>query len=116
MTFLDQPREPEQQPSGSIADGGAVALLLTAAASAGAAASALVRELIEDAVNNIISFPVRSTCVSNLEYSITAGAMRVTLTDGSVWLYPSVSPVQFIRFLTAPSKGQFFNAEVRGRW
>lgn len=59
---------------------------------------------------------VDSTCVEFLRYNHSTGYLVVGLTDGSEWPYQGVSMFNFLAFANAPSKGGFFNSEVRGRW
>lgn len=90
-----------------------------AAALAAIAAGAIIRfqELADlaDAAGRV-NINVDSTAIRSLAYHLTTGAMAVTFTDGSVYPYPPVSVVNFLRFINAPSKGRFYNAQVRGKW
>jgi lysyl-tRNA synthetase class 2 len=90
-----------------------------AAALAALAAGALIRahELasLADAVGRV-NINVDSTAIRSLAYHLTTGAMAVTFTDGSVYPYPPVSMSNFLEFVNATSKGQFYNRYVRGRW
>jgi hypothetical protein len=115
MTFLDRPLDDEPQPQSEQVSP-IVASLITAAAAAGTAAVLLVREFIANTVREVGEFDVDSSCIQTLEYSLVDGSMTVVFTDGSVYDYPYVPPHNFVRFLMARSKGQFFNSEVRGRW
>jgi hypothetical protein len=90
-----------------------------AAALAALAAGAIIRahELasLADQAGRV-NIDVDSTAIRSLSYHIATGAMAVTFTDGSVYPYPPVSMVNFLRFVNASSKGRFYNAEVRGKW
>lgn len=63
-----------------------------------------------------VDIPVTSTCIAAFRYRLVSGNLDVTFTDGSVYPYHRVSMFNFLRWLNAPSRGSFFNAEVRGRW
>ena len=68
------------------------------------------------ATENIISVPVNSRAIERLEYDTEDETMTVTFTDGATYDYPRITPHQFLEFSNADSKGQFFNAYVRGQW
>ena len=67
---------------------------------------------------HILTVPVQSTAIAELEYDERNGDMTITFADGTVTNppYPNISQDQFAAFVNAPSKGQFYNAVVRGRW
>ena len=59
---------------------------------------------------------VESSCIETLGYNVGTGLLTVSFLDGSQYQIPTVSMWNFLRFLNAPSKGGFWNSEVRGRW
>lgn len=63
-----------------------------------------------------IRVPVQSSAIEEIEYNTEDETMAVTFTDGSQYDYPSIRRDQFMEFVNAPSKGSFFNANVRGQW
>src|SRR5216684_7681653 len=99
-----------------------------AAGGAGAAAAAALAALASGAVlraqellaladrAGTVSIDIDSTCIRSLAYNIRTGAMAVEFTDGSLYPYPPVSMINFLRFINASSKGSFYNANVRGKW
>lgn len=79
-------------------------------------------ELAETAARYfLLTVPVNSTAIEELEYNTHNGEMSVTMTDGSTWPYPApgrpaITQEQFQAFVNAPSKGVFYNLYVRGKW
>lgn len=64
-----------------------------------------------------VRIPIRdSTLVSQLEYNRSSGSLEVTFADGTIISYPKISEQDFRSFLSAPSKGKFYNRYVRGKW
>jgi hypothetical protein len=54
-----------------------------------------------------------STAIRDLAYDPATRAMTVTFVTGRRYVYADVAPEVFVAFQTAPSKGAFFNAEIR---
>jgi KTSC domain len=81
-----------------------------------AGGEALITELLAVSTGGIVTMPVTSDCISLLEYDVESEQMTVTFTDGTVYDYPAIRAYDFMTFVTAPSKGQFFNYNVRGKW
>ena len=63
-----------------------------------------------------VDIPVTSSCIAAFRYRLISGNLDVTFTDGSVYPYHRVSMFNFLRWLNDPSKGSYFNANVRGQW
>lgn len=97
------------------------AAALTAAASlvanAGRFGVAIIQRQVEALADRAgqVTFPVVSSCISSITYSITSGEMEVTFVDGSVYYYPGTPMSQFLAFLNARSKGAYYNQYLRGR-
>jgi hypothetical protein len=108
---FQQPTQPAPELGGAAA--GAAAVLAAIAAGVTIRANELLA--LADRAGRI-NIEIDSTAISSLAYHLTTGAMAVTFTDGSVYPYPPVSPLNFLRFINASSKGAFYNAEVRGKW
>ena len=69
--------------------------------------------------HHVLTVPVQSSAISQLEYDESNGDMTITFTDGTVTTppYPNITQDQFASFVNAkPSIGGFYNAVVRGRW
>ena len=58
--------------------------------------------------------PVTSTCVASLEEE--TNTLVLNFTDGSRYQYFGVTPETFKDFVFAPSKGKFFNSQIRGKY
>ena len=98
---------------------GGEAAIAAAAALAALASGAVLRaqEVVALAdESGEVEIPVTSTCIESLRYRLISGNLDVTFTDGSVYPYHRVPMFNFLRWLNAPSRGSFFNSEVRGRW
>ena len=108
---FQQPTQPAPEVGGAAA--GAAAVLAAIAAGVTIRANELVA--LADRTGRI-NIDIDSTCIASLAYNIRTGAMAVEFTDGSLYPYPPVSMVNFLRFINAKSLGSFYNAEVRGRW
>ena len=54
-----------------------------------------------------------STAIRHLDYDAATRALTVTFVTGRRYVYAGVAPEVFTAFSTAPSKGVFFNAEIR---
>jgi KTSC domain len=116
---LQQRNFQQPRPAPEAAGGGAGAAAAAAAALAALASGAVLRaqELLALADQaGTVNLDFDSTAIMSLSYNIRTGAMAVTFTDGSVYPYPPVTMVNFLRFINAPSLGSFFNKYVRGQW
>ena len=117
MTFLEPERDQPEPPKGDLGD--LVATLLLAAEGAGIAATRALQSALQHSTGDVLTFSYshsESTCIRTIEYRVSTQELTVTFQDGNVYDYPSVSQHDVMRFVAAPSKGQFFNAEVRGQW
>jgi hypothetical protein len=54
-----------------------------------------------------------STAIRHLDYEPATRALTVTFVTGRRYEYAGVPPDVYIAFSTAPSKGTFFNNEIR---
>ncbi|HEY8337634.1 MAG TPA: KTSC domain-containing protein [Tardiphaga sp.] len=57
-----------------------------------------------------------STAISHLAYDAANRELLVIFTSGRRYLYADVAPELFTAFSHAPSRGAFFNQEVRDRY
>jgi hypothetical protein len=57
-----------------------------------------------------------STAIRNLFYDPAKRELWVTFVSGRRYLYAEVPPEVFDAFNTAPSRGAFFNYEIRDRY
>jgi hypothetical protein len=57
-----------------------------------------------------------STAISHLAYDAASRALLVIFTSGRRYVYANVEPELFTAFSHAPSRGAFFNREVRDRY
>lgn len=57
-----------------------------------------------------------STAIRNIDYDASARRMLVIFVSGRKYIYEDVPPEVHAAFQSAPSKGQFFNAEIRDRY
>jgi len=97
--------------------GGAAAAAAAALAALASGAVLRAQELLALADQaGTVNLDFDSTAIRSLSYNIRTGAMAVTFTDGSVYPYPPVTMVNFLRFINASSLGSFYNANVRGKW
>jgi KTSC domain len=73
---------------------------------------AIAEELRSDGQTRI---PVESSAIAAISYNV-AETMEIEFTDGSVYSFPGFSPVELAQFLSSPSKGRYFNSNIRGRF
>jgi len=57
-----------------------------------------------------------STAIADIEYEAERDLLVVTFTTGRVYEYRDVPSDVAASFQSAPSKGAFFNAEIRDRY
>jgi hypothetical protein len=57
-----------------------------------------------------------STAIRNLFYDPAKRELRVTFVSGRRYAYDAVPPDVFDAFKSAPSRGTFFNHEIRDRY
>jgi len=57
-----------------------------------------------------------STAIRTIIYDASARRMLVIFVTGRKYLYDDVPPEVHAAFQAAPSKGRFFNAEIRDRY
>src|SRR6202030_3092369 len=80
------------------AAGGAAAAAAAALAALASGAVLRAQELLALADRaGTLNLDFASSCIASLSYNIRTGAMAVTFTDGSVYPYPPVSMVNFLR-------------------
>lgn len=60
--------------------------------------------------------PVSSSSIQDVGYDPDARRLEVGFRSGGVYAYDAVPPEVHDAFLTAPSKGRFFQAQVRDRY
>ena len=54
-----------------------------------------------------------STAIRSIDYYPAKRALTVTFVTGRRYVYADVEQEVFVEFETAPSKGTFFNSEIR---
>lgn len=59
---------------------------------------------------------VDSSAIDFIHYDEAEAELHVTFTSGKTYVYYAVPRKIFDEFIAAPSKGIFFNAEIRGRY
>lgn len=59
---------------------------------------------------------VESSVLQDVRYNASRHALAVTFTNGRVYTYLGVPESIYEALLRAPSKGRFFNAEIRDRF
>jgi lysyl-tRNA synthetase class 2 len=59
---------------------------------------------------------VDSSAIDRVDYDAAARALFVRFMSGRRYRYEDVPRAVYQRFVAAPSKGQFFNAEIRDRY
>jgi hypothetical protein len=59
---------------------------------------------------------VNSSAIIRVAYDDHARRLEVTFVTGRVYAYDAVPRRVYERLLRAPSKGQFFNSEIRDRY
>ena len=57
-----------------------------------------------------------STAIRDFGYDVTTGRLTITFVSGRRYLYDDVPPAVFDAFEQAPSRGGFFNHEIRDRY
>jgi hypothetical protein len=60
--------------------------------------------------------PVESTSIMSVGYTAASQVLEVVFRRGTVYRYLSVPADVFVAFVAAPSKGRYFNANVRDRY
>jgi len=60
--------------------------------------------------------PIESKAISSLGYEATEQRLEIQFTDGGIFEYENVPPDVHLQFLMAPSKGQYFNQMIRGKF
>ena len=60
--------------------------------------------------------PVESTSIISVGYTATTQVLEVVFRRGRVYRYMSVPADVFAAFLAAPSKGRYFNSNVRDHY
>jgi KTSC domain len=60
--------------------------------------------------------PMPSTAIRDLAYNADTRELNVTFVSGRRYRYADVPPGVFAAFCNAPSRGAFFNHEVRDRY
>ena len=56
---------------------------------------------------------VTSSVMTFVEHDAEKDELRITFTSGRIYVYPGVPCATYDSLLAAPSKGVFFNAEIR---
>jgi KTSC domain len=62
-----------------------------------------------------VTTPVNSSAIASITYQIDR-TLIVEFTDGSEYDIPNFPPAVLREWLAAPSKGRFWNTNVRGRY
>jgi hypothetical protein len=57
-----------------------------------------------------------STAIRSIGYDDTSHRLKVTFVTGRVYVYDKVPRPVYEAFRTAPSRGRFFNFEIRDRY
>lgn len=57
-----------------------------------------------------------STAIRDFGYDETTGRLTITFVSGRRYVYEAVPPKVFDAFSSAPSRGGFFNHEIRDRY
>ena len=60
--------------------------------------------------------PVESTSITSVGYAAATQVLEVVFRRGTVYRYLSVPADVFVDFVAAPSKGRYFNANVRDHY
>ena len=64
----------------------------------------------------IFRVPVESTSITSVGYATVTQVLEVVFRRGTVYRYLSVPADVFAAFIAAPSKGRYFNANVRNHY
>ncbi|ACK64935.1 lysyl-tRNA synthetase [Rippkaea orientalis PCC 8801] len=70
-------------------------------------------------IRDVIAFPLlksQSVAVKSFDYDADKKILRVEFTNGSIYQYHDVPKSLYQALEKAPSKGQFFNAEIRDKF
>jgi len=70
-------------------------------------------------IRDVIAFPLlksQSMVLKGFDYDETKQVLRVEFTNDSVYLYHDVPPLLYKELEESPSKGQFFNAQIRDKF
>jgi hypothetical protein len=59
--------------------------------------------------------PVSSSALKAIDYRPLEHQLVLTFSSGEVYQYNQATEVLYREFLAAPSKGRFFQSEIRGR-
>jgi len=59
---------------------------------------------------------VKSSSIATLGYEATTSVLEVVFHGGRVYRYRDVPEGEFERFLAAPSKGRYYNANIRNQY
>lgn len=60
--------------------------------------------------------PVDSSSIATIGYSPSTNTMEVVFRRGAVYRYLRVPDAVFAEFLSAPSKGRYFNGHVKNHY
>jgi len=60
------------------------------------------------------SVPVHSTCIARVGYEADAALLDLEFRDGALYRYFGVPAEVYEGLLSAPSKGLYFNHQIRG--
>ncbi|WP_013323339.1 lysine--tRNA ligase [Gloeothece verrucosa] len=70
-------------------------------------------------IRDVIAFPLlksQSAALKGFDYDADKKVLRVEFLNGSVYLYHDIPESKYKELEKAPSKGQFFNAEIRDKF
>jgi len=59
--------------------------------------------------------PVKSSLIKQVKYMAELASLKVEFKDGSKYLYKQVTKKDYEAFMTADSKGKFFNQHFKGK-
>jgi hypothetical protein len=60
--------------------------------------------------------PLQSTTIQSVNYQPDTQSLDITFTSGRSYTLEGVPPDVFLGLLHAPSPGQYFNANLRGKY
>jgi hypothetical protein len=60
--------------------------------------------------------PIESTTLATVAYDETRGVLQLEFCSRAVYLYFAVPPTVYRALLGAPSKGRYFNQNIRGQF